>query len=210
MPENKITSIEIQKDKSRINLYLDGKFSMGLPVDAIVEFNLSKGKFIDSSTLNSLKSYNDKSKVKQSAINYLSYRQRSVKEIRTHLLSKDFNSDLVEIVIDDLINSGYLDDRKFAEMYVDEKTRLNNLGSVRIKYELRQKGIDEDIIEVSLDKAETDYDGLAEIVIKKYPKDKSKDRQTWFRKVAGFLQRKGYNYDSVKKIVDIIENGEID
>jgi regulatory protein len=203
-----ITNITVQKDSSRINLYVDGEFYLGLPVEAIIEYKLKKGKELDEETANKIKGYAEFDKVKFAALNYLSYRQRSIFEMEEYLLKKDFDNDSVASVISWLKESDYLNDERFAESYVLEKTRLNNLGAYRLKIELKQKGITDEIISEVLTDHKIDLNELTALVRRKYSAVLSEDRNTQYRKIGGYLQRKGYSYDVVKKIIERLSNGE--
>ena len=203
-----ITNITVQKDSSRINLYVDGEFYLGLPAEAITEYKLNKGKELDEETANQIKSYAEFDKVKFAALNYLSYRQRSIFEMEEYLHKKDFNNGSIAFVVSWLKESDYLNDERFAESYVLEKTRLNNLGAYRLKIELKQKGIADEIISEVLSEQKLDLDDLTALVKRKYSAILTDDRNTQYRKIGGYLQRKGYSYDVVKKIIERLGNGE--
>lgn len=204
----KVTALTAQKNSERINLYADGEFLMGLPLEAILEFKLKKGSDLDEETIKQLKRFGELDKVKSSALNYLSYRQRTVHEIKNYLLRKEFDESLIDKAISQLLEVGYLDDEKFASSYIDEKTRINSLGSQRLKYELRKKGIEDEIINNALSEVEPDLDELESLVRRKYSKVLSEDKNTQFRKIGGYLQRKGYGYDVIKKVLEKLNLGE--
>ncbi|WP_128425767.1 regulatory protein RecX [Gudongella oleilytica] len=198
----KITKISTQKDSSRINLYVDGEFYLGLPSEAIIEFKLKKDMELDHETAQRLQCYDELQRTKSSAYKYLSYRQRTVSEMMDYLARKGFEQQSISNVIELLKESGFLNDESFARAYVDDKTRLNDLGAYRLKAELRKKGIDEDLIKETLSDLEPDIEHLVELVQKKYSNSLTGDENSTMRKAAGFLQRKGYGYDVIKKVLE--------
>lgn len=198
----KITSIDIQKNSSRVNLFVDGKFYMGVPVDAILEFKLKKGMELDQNTMDRLRRFDEHQRTKFSAYKYLSYRQRSVNEMKKYLLSKGYGPAIISDVVSHLMELGYLNDFDFAKSFVDDKSRLNYLGEYRLKYELRKKGIEDSIITDVLSEIEPDIEELTELIRKKYSKILSEDMAAAYRKIGGFLQRKGYGYDVVKRVLE--------
>ncbi len=198
----KITKISPQKDSSRINLYVDGEFYLGLPSEAIIEFKLKKDMELDHETAQRLQCYDELQRTKSSAYKYLSYRQRTVSEMMDYLARKGFEQQSISNVIELLKESGFLNDESFARAYVDDKTRLNDLGAYRLKAELRKKGIDEDLIKETLSDLEPDIEHLVELVQKKYSNSLTGDENSTMRKAAGFLQRKGYGYDVIKKVLE--------
>ncbi|HCO19043.1 MAG TPA: hypothetical protein DIT39_05485 [Tissierellales bacterium] len=198
----KITKISTQKDSSRINLYVDGEFYLGLPSEAIIEFKLKKDMELDHETAQRLQCYDELQRTKSSAYKYLSYRQRTVSEMMDYLARKGFEQQSISNVIELLKESGFLNDESFARAYVDDKTRLNDLGAYRLKAELRKKGIDKDLIKETLSDLEPDIEHLVELVQKKYSNSLTGDENSTMRKAAGFLQRKGYGYDVIKKVLE--------
>lgn len=204
----KITMITAQKDSTRINLYVDDEFYLGLPVEALVEFKLKKDMELDHETAHQLKCYDEFQRAKSSAYRYLSFRQRSVSEVMDHLSRKGFEQQSISAVIELLLDTGYLNDESFAKAYVDDKTKLNSLGTYRLKAELRAKGINEELISDTLSNLEPDIEHLVELVRRKYSGSLSEDKSTIMRKVGGFLQRKGYGYDVIKKVLDKLGSGE--
>jgi regulatory protein len=119
-----------------------------------------------------------------------------------YLARKGFEQQSISNVIELLKESGFLNDESFARAYVDDKTRLNDLGAYRLKAELRKKGIDEDLIKETLSDLEPDIEHLVELVQKKYSNSLTGDENSTMRKAAGFLQRKGYGYDVIKKVLE--------
>lgn len=203
-----ITKISLQKDKSRYNIYLDGEFAFGIDYRIKEEFNLYKGKCLDLETIKVLKDKDNIKKAKNRAYNFLSYRQRTCEEMKVYLESKDYNIQTIEIVISELLEEGYLNDYKFAETFLLEKSNLKAYGPYRIKYELGKKGISRDIIERVLPLYEEDLDELLEVVLLKYKGIENEKSDVVYRKVGSFLQRKGHSYDTIKKILDLIRSGD--
>lgn len=204
----KITKISTQKDSSRINLYVDDEFYLGLPAEAIIEFKLKKDMELDPETAQRLRCYDELQRAKSSAYRYLSYRQRTVREMIDYLTRKGFEQQSISNVIELLKESGFLNDESFAKAYVDDKTRLNDLGAYRLKAELRKKGIGEELIKETLSDLEPDIDHLVELIQRKYSSSLTCDKNSTMRKAAGFLQRKGYGYEVIKKVLEKLGSGE--
>jgi len=204
----KITKISTQKDSSRINLYVNDEFYLGLPAEAIIEFKLKKDMELDPETAQRLRCYDELQRAKSSAYRYLSYRQRTVREMIDYLTRKGFEQQSISNVIELLKESGFLNDESFAKAYVDDKTRLNDLGAYRLKAELRKKGIGEELIKETLSDLEPDIEHLVELIQRKYSSSLTGDKNSTMRKAAGFLQRKGYGYEVIKKVLEKLGSGE--
>lgn len=198
----KITSIEPQKNKNRVNIYVDNLFSIGIEEELRFKYKLEIGMEVNDAFIKDILRVEEQNKVTNHALKLLSYRQRSEKEIYDALKRKGFEYSYIENVINYCKEYNYLDDRAFAESFIKDKINLNKYGPERIRYELILKGISKDIINELL---VIDYDEqyeiamkIAEKKLKSYEKD---DRNSIYRKLSGFLQRKGYPYDIISKVI---------
>lgn len=81
------------------------------------------------------------------ALNYLSYRPRSRKEVYDRLRRKGYAESVVDEVVEYLTERRYLDDRKFAHDWADFLVNHKIVGRLFLRRELRLKGVLEDIIE---------------------------------------------------------------
>ena len=90
----------------------------------------------------------------------------------------------------------------YTESFIKEKTNLNKYGPVKIRYDLIRKGISKDIIDEVFDiDFNEEYSRAYELAQKKIKSYKNNDRNAIYRKLGGFLQRKGYSYDVVVKVL---------
>ncbi|HZH93298.1 MAG TPA: RecX family transcriptional regulator [Tissierellaceae bacterium] len=201
-----ITNITSQRDPERVNIFIDNEFAFGLFYSTKEELGLKKGMELDDALLERIKSKDELQSAKSKAYQYLSFRQRSQKELEDHLLKKEFSQTTVDCVINMLRDAGYINDLDFAKAYVRDKTTFKNFGPYRIKNELSQKGISKDLIEQALQQEyQEELQELVDLVKSKYSSilhDRSEKR---FRRIGGFLQRKGHSYDTIKKVLDIID-----
>lgn len=198
----KITDIEPQRRADRVNIYIDNQFAFGLSLDLKYNYNLKINQEIDEAFIEDVLKEEEARKVINAALNFLSYRQRSEKEIRNKLKEKEYEENYINRAISFCKEQNYIDDEAFAISFIKDKQNLNNLGQYRIKRELMLKGIDEDIIEkVLIEDKDEEYDRAFEIASKKFSSYKDDDRNKVYRKLSGFLQRKGYSFDIVRKIL---------
>ncbi len=147
-------------------------------------------------------------RARNAAYRLLTYRPRSRFELATKLQEKDFDEAVVEAVLAHLARLGYINDRQFAEQWASGRVRLRGFGRRRIEQELRTKGIDRDVIAEALGlvfgvdtEAETAYKEAE----KKLNLVRSADRETKRRRLAGFLERKGFSYDIIRVVLKGID-----
>ena len=108
---------------------------------------------------------------------------------------------IIDQVIERFSELGYLDDADFARRWIQTREQLAPRGTRLLKQELRQKGIDADLADEAL--ADADLDELetaTRIAERRLPKMTGLDRDTQRRRLAGYLERRGFSHDIVRQI----------
>lgn len=190
-----ITAIETQRrDPERVNVYLDGQFAFGFSKLVASSRGLVEGKSLSPTEIEALRSEDDVEKAFNMALNFLSFRPRSRREIEDYFRRRKLDADVGSAVVERLVRIGVLDDREFARFWVENRQAFRPRGTRALKAELRQKGIESEIIEDALadlgDEEETAY--IAGM--KKMRSYNTADEREFFRKMLGFLQRRGFPY----------------
>lgn len=196
-----ITKIEPQKNNERVNIYLDGEFAFGLMKEIQYKYDLTEDMNIDKEYIDKVLMEEEQSKANNCALKFLTHRQRSEKEIIDKLTKKGFEDKFIENTLVYLKNYGLIDDMEFARSFAKDKMNLNKQGPKRIKYELYRKGISQEIIDEVLSEDDDEYSRALELAEKKLPSYKNDDRNAIYRKLGGFLQRRGYSYDCISKVL---------
>ncbi len=137
--------------KGKYKLLLDNNKSITLYEDVIINNNLLLTKEIKEEELDSLMKQNNDIHVYGIALNYISIRMRSIKEIKDYLKRKEVSEKLIDKTVDKLIKSGYLNDFNFAKAYVNDQLLITNKGPLKIKNELIKLGINNEIITEVID-----------------------------------------------------------
>jgi regulatory protein len=199
----KITSIEPQKNNNdRVNIYLDGNFAFGISIEILYKYGLEKDTEIDEEYIKNVLKAEERSKAINYALNFLNFKWRTEKEIRNKMLLKGYDEEIIQETISYLKEQKLVDDRRFAEGFVKDKINFNKLGKYRLKNELYNKGISGDIIdEVLSENCDDELERAMELGRKKLPSYKNDDKNAIYRKLGGFLQRKGYSYDCISKVM---------
>jgi regulatory protein len=151
-----IAKIEVQKrNKSRYNIFLSKGHEVGYALsvdeDLLIKYGLKKGLEIDEDKLIELIDEDEKKKVYNLAIHYLSYRPRSILEMRQYLGKKEKEPRHIDQVLDHLLEQRLLNDEEFATAYIDSKRATLMKGPLKLKQELKQKGVKDSIIDKALD-----------------------------------------------------------
>jgi regulatory protein len=139
----------------------------------------------------------------------LRQRPRSEFEIRSRLKLKGYGDEIVDAVIDSLRRMNEIDDVRFARLWVDSRMHNNPVGDVILRHELKIKGIAGQIIEATLAKKAQDYDE-SELAISmardRFERFKKMEPRKALKRVYDFLIRRGFKYDTVRKVVEDLTN----
>ena len=135
------------------------------------------------------------------AVNLLTYKPRSIKELRTRLLEKDWtNEQIVDETIEKLEFYGYLNDMQFAKSFAASQIRQKPIGKRVLKQKLALKKLDKETVEAALEQAleETPEAEIIERAIAKRLRLKGKpDTREDAKKFYDYLLRQGFSYDLV-------------
>lgn len=196
----KITAIEKQqKRKDRYSIFVDEKYEFSLSQIQVIDFGLKIGKEITTIELERFKKASSIGKYYDRILRYLSLRLRSKKEILDYLDRIGADQDQTEEIIKKLTKQNYLNDLEFAKMWVKNRRELKNASQRQIEFELKSKGIkNEIIIEAINDCSQTDLGAIRELIIKKRKTARYQDEL----KLKQYLARKGFNYETILKALD--------
>jgi regulatory protein len=184
-----------------------------------LDLKLTENTYDEISNLNEEEIYalNEKSEyytTKNSAYRYLARRSHSVYELKQKLLKKDFNESVVDAIISELIEMGYLNDKKFAEEFVDARIKSKADGIQKIKSQLYKRGIskgfiDDAIKKVSHESEDVILDNVFKLARRKYDqivshKSLEIPKQKIREKLTLYLVNKGYSYSEIAKALNEI------
>ena len=182
----------------RYNVFVDGHYSFSLDEFQLVQHSLHSGQEIDETKLAELQAESDFGKNYIRAVDLISRRLRSEREIRDYARRKQWGRDNTERVIARLYDRGYLNDLVFAKAFVRSRQSTQKYSCRRIERDLVNKGISRRIIQQVLDEEAgmaDDNDALANLVAKKY------HRYDDINKLKAYLARAGFRYDDINRAI---------
>ena len=197
----KITKLEVQKnDKNRVNLYVDDEFYSGIPAELVYLEHLKTGLEIDEKDLKKIIFENEKSKAMSRVTKYIGSSLKTQKQIRYYLRKKEYSDDTIEFVMSKLVEYNYIDDKKYAQAYV--LTYGKKYGKLKLKSQLKVKGVSEEIIECVLEDNKVDS---IESVASKYLKNKVMSYEVC-QKLFRFLYSRGYEFDEINSYINKLKS----
>lgn len=194
-----VTGLEIhQRDKERVRLFLDDEYALDLPL--MEAARLSRGQTLTDSEVDELSGAESLQRAYDQAIRFLSYRPRSAAEVRRYLVRKKAPESLIAAVIERLRRRDYVDDMAFARYWISNRDRFKPMGSRALRFELRQKGIDDEIVDgllAKVDEAEAAF-RAAQARLSRY---RGYTRQAFGQKLSALLRRRGFGEYAIREVI---------
>jgi regulatory protein len=208
-----ITAIEPQvRNRDRVNIYVDGDWVVGVHAEVAVVAGLRVGQAISAEELQALVRAEELRHVRESALRFLGYRARSRVEIRRRLLQKGYDPDLVEEALVALDRSGLINDAEFSQSWVRARTGSRPMGPSRIAAELRQKGVDREVIDEALQAVDPDAETALALTVgrRKIEQLRGEDPRAARRKLGAALMRRGFSSEVCARVMDLLMREDAD
>lgn len=195
-----ITAITAQKrNTQRLNISLDGEYAFSL--DRLTAAWLKVGRQLSPEEIASLQEKDEQEVAFNRALRYLSYRARSEAEMRKYLSDKGFSDHVSQTVIDRLKDERLINDPRFAQDWIDNRVSFRPRSQTQLRFELRNKGLSEDLIEDALQEADLDDIELACAAGKKLVGRYARlDWPDFRQKLGAALARRGFSYETVRNV----------
>lgn len=208
---DRITDITVQKRRgSRRSIYVNGEFFAGVGEEVVAELGLRVGQEIDAQKLAEVIRAEEFRAAREAAFVMLDYRPRTKKEISDGLKRKGYSDEVIASVTERLLELGLIDDEKFAEQWVSSRISSRPTGRARMAWELRSKGVSQEAVEKALSEVdEEDEVRMAREIAAKKMNSISLDDDKARRKLAGFLRRRGFDWDVISRVLNEFDGGEV-
>ncbi|WP_296891784.1 recombination regulator RecX [Thiobacillus sp.] len=146
-----------------------------------------------------MKSTPEPGDLRERALRLLARREHSRAELVRKLGQAGFAQDEIESLLDEFEEKKWLSDRRFAESYVaDHRARA---GNIKLAYDLRQRGIDDSIIQTVLsENCGSEMGRAREVWRKKYGTLPTNTAET--SKQIRFMQSRGFSLEIVRRVID--------
>lgn len=192
-----ITAITPQiKDKTRCNIFIDGRFYCGLTLETVLKNRLKVGQTADPAFLSKIQLESEKSVALDKALTHISATRKTEKQIRDFLSGKGYLPAVVEFVLEKMRGYNFLNDTEYAESYISAVG--GRKGERLIRMELKAKGVSDGEIDLALEglDSETQENACFQI-LQKYMRGKGTDKET-LSKAFRYLMGKGFDYEIAK------------
>ncbi len=191
-----ITAIKAQvKREGRYSIFVDGEYSFSLSAEMLLDAGLTTGQGLTEADVKKFQKLSADDKAYGLTLAYVARRMRSRGELVDYLRRKKYAPELVTQLLNRLERAGFVDDVEFARRWVENRRLLKATSTKRLRLELRQKKVSDDIIRQVLDEDKTDERHvLCELINKKRKQTRYQDEQ----KLIAYLARQGFNYGDIR------------
>ena len=198
-----VTSVKPQKNNKRLNIFIDSKFSFGIDLDNFVKFKLKEGQEVSDNEIEKIIKASEFSKSLDKLIRFAMVRPRSEKEIKDYFKRKKVPTTLQEELFYRLKSLNLLDDLEFTKWWVEQRRDYSNKSKRQITFELKNKGVNKEIIDTVISEQPFDDNEMAYVLI-------LKNEHKWVRfdtkikkqKIAAYLSSKGFDWDNINYAID--------
>ena len=193
----------------KIHLSLDGEYIATVNADYWFTCGIKSGSEVTPEQLEELLTESARRKMMNKALDLLSMRDYSRRELADKLVTKAWEKkeqkdmDLGSLkqqasdICDRLEELGLLNEERFARSYVDELIRRKHLSKSGLKTALIQKGVQRDIIETVLEEVDVDpVEQIRELLATKF-KNRDLSDETQKTRTVNALLRLGYRYNEI-------------
>lgn len=200
-----ITKIKPQRNKGRVNIFLDGDYGFGLDLENFIKLNLKVEQELTEAEIIKILKRGEFKKLYDKIIRFATLRPRSRKEIERwfnkHKVYKNIRVELVK----KLEKLELVGDEEFAKWWIEQRLAFKPRGKKALFSELMMKGVDRKTIENALSKTELNESDNAKKLLEKksykWRRYKGWDKR---KKMRDFLARKGFSWDVIKEAVDSV------
>ncbi|MDB5297832.1 MAG: hypothetical protein JWO31_3815 [Phycisphaerales bacterium] len=211
-----ITQITVQKKRAnRRSVFLDGVFAFACNVAVVARFRLHEGLTLTPEQVEAVLAGGVRQECFDDALRAIGTRMHGRAELAKKLARKEYGAAVIASVLDDLVRLKYVDDAQFAAARARSAARVKHHGKRRAKVELMRTGVDAATADQALSDVYGTHDSLAvarELARKQAPRlARLGDPQAARRRLVGMLQRRGFDYEQIKPVVDeVLGGGGID
>jgi len=171
-----------------------------LPDAVIRRLGLTEGESVEASILDGSAMKEQPGPARTDAIRYLSHSERTIAQLRLYLGRRGYHTAVIRKLVDWATENVFVDDARYAEIFVRSRTRGALMGRSRIRSELMKKGVPQEEAESAVcDRHDSElFDDLVCAVRKKYG---ALDHEIAFRRASGWLSRRGFRTDLALRVL---------
>ena len=141
-------------------------------------------------------------KARNAAAGLLANKMYTCKEVYDRLCRKGFDKEISEQVVSEFVAAGYLDDRRYAQMYLEDEIRLAAKGKFRLRQELLRRGVAMSVIDETMDECEMDTEAYLREYISQRNLAEGVHSRKDLERLKARLARRGYSLGEINRCLE--------
>lgn len=188
---------------------LDGDVAATVTIEAVERLGLRVGGVVDDALRQALEREDALTRALDRALHMLAANARSVRDLRRRLVEKGEAPEIADAVVERLTAMGLLDDAAFARQFARSKALGPGHSRRRLAVELRRKGVAREVADSAIEEAMAEDDVDEKAIVERVARKKLRtlggvDRETRRRRLHGFLARRGYDLDEIRRVMTLV------
>lgn len=183
-----------QTSSDRVTVDLEDGSEIKSSLGVVTDWRLFSGKTLDEEEIAALKRDSSRSLARDRALELISRRLMSQKEVRDKLTQKGVDEDAADYSVTWLAEHGFLNDESYAAA-IARHYAAKGYGAGRVRSELNRRGVDRELWDEAVENM-PEADGKLDKFISARLKDPT-DRDQ-IRKVSAALFRRGYSWEQIR------------
>ena len=137
---------------------------------------------------------------------------KSTSQLRKILEQREIDPEIADKVIERFTEVGLIDDAAYAETIVNSRRNYKGLAKSAIKRELNEKGVSQELVEEAISgiTAEDDFESAKQLATRRFRQMAHLEKEVRTRRLAGYLQRKGYGTNAVFAAIKFAEEAYLE
>lgn len=205
-----VTSIApTKRNPMRLSIFVDGRFAFAVNQNVIGQLGIKVGDALDAQRLAEIEAGEVRQEVFDHAIQYVSRRAHSRRELTQKLLKKGHPAGVIAQALERLTDLGYLDESAFAEMIARKALNRHN-GRRRAEMEIARAGVPREVAQQAIEKiygTESAAEGARKLAEKQRARLEKLEPQVAKRRLMGMLARRGYGHEEIEQVVREVMKG---
>lgn len=189
---------------------MDGRFAFGCNINVVAKFRLREGLVLTEDELARIRDGEVQQECFDRAIRFIETRMHSRKELSDKLKRNEYPIEMIDAVLDRLTEMGYVNDAKFATGKVEAAAKYKHQGPNRARIELAKKGVDREVARQVVEEVFESHNSMSvarDLARKKMRSLSRLEPVVAKRRLYGMLLRRGFDYDTIKPVVEEVLGG---
>ena len=151
------------------------------------------------------------SRARNVLLHQLARSAKSTSQLRKILEQREISPEIAERVLERFTEVGLIDDAAYAETIVNSRRNYKGLAKSAIKRELNEKGVSQELVEeaISVITPEDDFESAKQLATRRFGQMAHLEKDVRTRRLAGYLQRKGYASSAVFAAIKFAEESYV-